>query len=216
MSYMTKAREPFSSFSHFIGAVIFAVATVLLVGKTLVADAWNIKILIGVAVFGLSLVALYSASAIYHFSNGSAKKILRLRKLDHSMIYVLIAGSYTPILLKYLPQHESFIFVSVIWACAVVGTIIKLCWFSAPRWLQTMLYIAMGWAVLFDVSVFRDMSGIAVFLLAAGGISYTIGGIIYIVKKPNISKEFGFHELFHLFILLGSIFHYLMVLFYVA
>ncbi len=216
MSYMTKAREPFSSFSHFIGAVIFAVATVLLVGKTLVADAWNIKILIGVAVFGLSLVALYSASAIYHFSNGSAKKILRLRKLDHSMIYVLIAGSYTPILLKYLPQYESFIFVSVIWACAVVGTIIKLCWFSAPRWLQTMLYIAMGWAVLFDVSVFRDMSGIAVFLLAAGGISYTIGGIIYIVKKPNISKEFGFHELFHLFILLGSIFHYLMVLFYVA
>ncbi|MEE0546277.1 MAG: hemolysin III family protein [Peptococcaceae bacterium] len=216
MLYMAKAREPFSSFSHFVGAVMFAVATVLLVGKTLVTDAWNIKILIGVAVFGLSLVALYSASAIYHFSNGSAKKILRLRKLDHSMIYVLIAGSYTPILLKYLPQHESLVFVSVIWACAVVGTIIKLCWFSVPRWLQTMLYIAMGWAVLFDVSVFRDMSGIAVFLLAAGGISYTVGGIIYIVKKPNISKEFGFHELFHLFILLGSIFHYLMVLFYVA
>ena len=74
----------------------------------------------------------------------------------------------------------------------------------------------MGWAVLFEVSVLRDMGGIAVFLLAAGGISYTVGGIIYIVKKPNISKEFGFHELFHLFILLGSIFHYLMVLFYVA
>ncbi|MEE0511375.1 MAG: hemolysin III family protein [Peptococcaceae bacterium] len=216
MSYMTKAREPFSSFSHFVGAIIFAVATVLLIGKTLITEAWNIKILIGVTVFGVSLVALYSASAIYHFSNGTAKKILRLRKLDHSMIYVLIAGSYTPILLKYLPQRESLIFVTVIWACAVVGTIIKLCWFSAPRWLQTLLYIAMGWAVLFDVSVFRDMSGVAVFLLAAGGISYTVGGIIYIVKKPNLSKNFGFHELFHLFILLGSIFHYLMVLFYVA
>ena len=93
---------------------------------------------------------------------------------------------------------------------------LKLCWFSAPRWLQTLLYIAMGWAVLFDVSVFRDMSGVAVFLLAAGGISYTVGGIIYIIKKPNLSPTWGFHELFHLFILLGSVFHYLMVLFYVA
>lgn len=216
MSYLTKAREPISSFSHFIGAVVFALATVLLVGKTLAFDGWTPKILIGVVVFGVSLVALYSASAIYHFSNGSAKRILRLRKLDHSMIYVLIAGSYTPILLKYLPQRESLIFVSVIWGCAVLGVVIKLCWFSAPRWLQTLLYIAMGWAVLFDVSVFRDMSGVAVFLLAAGGVSYTVGGIIYIIKKPNLSPTWGFHELFHLFILLGSVFHYLMVLFYVA
>lgn len=213
---MEKAREPLSSFSHFIGAVAFALATVLLVGKTLVVGQWSIKILIGVVIFGLSLVALYSASAIYHFSNGSAKRILRLRKLDHSMIYVLIAGSYTPILLKYLPQRESLVFVTVIWACAAIGTIIKLCWFSAPRWLQTLLYIAMGWAVLFDVSVFRDMSGVAVFLLAAGGICYTIGGIIYIAKRPNLTERFGFHELFHIFVLLGSVFHYLMVLFYVA
>lgn len=216
MLYMEKAREPLSSFSHFIGAVAFALATVLLVGKTLVVGQWSIKTLIGVVIFGLSLVALYSASAIYHFSNGSAKRILRLRKLDHSMIYVLIAGSYTPILLKYLPQRESLVFVTVIWACAAIGTIIKLCWFSAPRWLQTLLYIAMGWAVLFDVSVFRDMSGVAVFLLAAGGICYTIGGIIYIAKRPNLTERFGFHELFHIFVLLGSVFHYLMVLFYVA
>jgi hemolysin III len=106
--------------------------------------------------------------------------------------------------------------VSVIWGCAVLGVVIKLCWFSAPRWLQTLLYIAMGWAVLFDVSVFRDMSGAAVLLLALGGVSYTVGGIIYIVKRPNISEKWGFHELFHLFILLGSVCHYLMVLFYVA
>ena len=167
MSYLAKAREPISSLSHCIGAVVFAAATLLLVGKTLFDD-WSPKILVGVIVFGVSLVALYSASAIYHFSNGSAKRILRLRKLDHSMIYVLIAGSYTPILLKYLPQHESLVFVSVIWGCAVLGVVIKLCWFSAPRWLQTLLYIAMGWAVLFDVSVFRDMSGAAVLLLALG------------------------------------------------
>lgn len=214
--YLMKAREPISSFSHMIGAVVFAIATILLIAKALFVGSWSLEILVGVIVFGISLVALYSASAIYHYSNGSKHKILVLRKLDHSMIYVLIAGSYTPILLKFMAQREGLIFVSVMWLCAAVGVVIKLCWFNAPRWLQTVLYIAMGWAVLFDISIFKEMSGIALFLLAAGGISYTIGGIIYIVKKPNISVKFGFHELFHIFILIGSAFHYLLVLFYVA
>lgn len=214
--YLMKAREPISSFSHMIGAVVFAFATILLIAKALFVGSWSLEILVGVIVFGISLVALYSASAIYHYSNGSKHKILVLRKLDHSMIYVLIAGSYTPILLKFMAQREGLIFVSVMWLCAAVGVVIKLCWFNAPRWLQTVLYIAMGWAVLFDISIFKEMSGIALFLLAAGGISYTIGGIIYIVKKPNVSVKFGFHELFHIFILIGSAFHYLLVLFYVA
>ena len=214
--YLMKAREPISSFSHMIGAVVFAIATILLIAKALFVGSWSLEILVGVIVFGVSLVALYSASAIYHYSNGSKHKILVLRKLDHSMIYVLIAGSYTPILLKFMAQREGLIFVSVMWLCAAVGVVIKLCWFNAPRWLQTVLYIAMGWAVLFDISIFKEMSGIALFLLVAGGISYTIGGIIYIVKKPNVSVKFGFHELFHIFILIGSAFHYLLVLFYVA
>ena len=214
--YLMKAREPISSFSHMIGAVVFAIATILLIAKALFVGSWSLEILVGVIVFGISLVALYSASAIYHYSNGSKQKILVLRKLDHSMIYVLIAGSYTPILLKFMAQREGLIFVSVVWLCAAVGVVIKLCWFNAPRWLQTVLYIAMGWAVLFDISIFKEMSGIALFLLVAGGISYTIGGIIYIVKKPNVSVKFGFHELFHIFILIGSAFHYLLVLFYVA
>lgn len=214
--YLMKAREPISSFSHMIGAVVFAFATILLIAKALFVGSWSLEILVGVIVFGISLVALYSASAIYHYSNGSKHKILVLRKLDHSMIYVLIAGSYTPILLKFMAQREGLIFVSVMWLCAAVGVVIKLCWFNAPRWLQTVLYIAMGWAVLFDISIFKEMSGIALFLLVAGGISYTIGGIIYIVKKPNVSVKFGFHELFHIFILIGSAFHYLLVLFYVA
>ena len=214
--YLMKAREPISSFSHMIGAVVFAIATILLIAKALFVGSWSLEILVGVIVFGISLVALYSASAIYHYSNGSKHKILVLRKLDHSMIYVLIAGSYTPILLKFMAQREGLIFVSVMWLCAAVGVVIKLCWFNAPRWLQTVLYIAMGWAVLFDMSIFKEMSGIALFLLVAGGISYTIGGIIYIVKKPNVSVKFGFHELFHIFILIGSAFHYLLVLFYVA
>lgn len=214
--YLETAREPISSLSHCIGAIFFALASVLLIGKSAWMDSQSSAIIVSVIVFSLSLVALYSASAIYHFANGSERKILRLRKLDHSMIYVLIAGSYTPILIKFLPQRESLIFVSVIWACAIVGVVIKLCWFSAPRWLQTVLYLLMGWAVLFDVSIFQQMSGTALFLLAAGGISYTLGAIIYMMKWPNFTKACGFHENFHMFILAGSLFHYLLVLFFVA
>ncbi len=214
--YMVEAREPISSLTHLIGAVFFAVATVLLVCKTIIWSDWSVKVLVGVILFGCSLVALYTASSVYHFFNGSQKILLILRKLDHAMIYVLIAGTYTPILLKYLVGLESWVFTIAMWACAAIGIVIKLCWFSAPRWLQTMLYIAMGWAILFDISIFQSMSGAAVFLLAAGGISYTVGGVIYILKKPNLSVQFGFHELFHIFVLLGSLFHFLMIFFYVA
>ena len=211
-----KAREPISSFTHMLGAVFFTAATLLLVCKTIVVSDWSWQVLAGVILFGASLIALYSASSIYHFFNGSVKKLLVLRKLDHAMIYVLIAGTYTPILLKYLSGAEGWIFTAAIWSCALVGIVIKLCWFSAPRWLQTVLYIAMGGAMLFDISIFQSMSGGAIFLLAAGGLSYTIGGVIYMIKRPNISVAFGFHELFHIFVLLGSLFHFLMIFFYVA
>ena len=214
--YMMRAREPISSLSHLIGAVFFAAATVLLILKTVIWSEWSVKVLVGVILFGCSLVALYAASSVYHFFNGSQKILLYLRKLDHAMIYVLIAGTYTPILLKYMAGLEGWIFTFAMWACAGIGIIIKLCWFSAPRWLQTVLYIAMGWAILFDLSIFQSMSGAAFFLLAAGGISYTIGGLIYMLKKPNISATFGFHELFHIFVLLGSLFHFLMIFFFVA
>lgn len=213
--YWMKARDPISSWSHMLGAIFFAIGTIFLVIKTVLWPEYSVKMLIGVLLFGCSLIALYSASSMYHFFNGSLKKRLVLRKLDHSMIYVLIAGTYTPILLRYLPTMNSMIFTIAIWGCAFLGILIKLCWFSAPRWLQTLLYIAMGWAILFDLSIFQQMSGAAVFLLAAGGISYTVGGLIYILKKPNFSKMFGFHELFHIFVLFGSLFHFLMIFFYV-
>ena len=214
--YFAKAREPMSSFTHLIGAIFFAVATVLLIIKTLLEPQLSVKALVSVILFGCSLIALYTASTVYHFANGSARKLLVLRKLDHAMIYVLIAGTYTPILLKHLAGLEGWIFTIAMWACAIIGIVIKLCWFSAPRWLQTVLYIAMGWAILFDISIFQSMSGMAVLLLALGGISYTVGGVIYILKKPNISARFGFHELFHMFVLAGSLFHFFMIFFYVA
>lgn len=214
--YLMKAREPISSLTHLYGIVFSAVATVLLILKATIWSVPSWSNLVAVILFGCSLIALYTASTVYHYYTGSSKTLKVLRKLDHAMIYVLIAGTYTPILLKFLPAPKGYLFTAAIWACAIAGITIKLCWFTAPRWLQTALYIAMGWAILFDVSALMAMAPLAVGLLAAGGISYTVGGIIYILKKPNFSEMFGFHELFHIFVLLGSIFHVVMIFLFVA
>ncbi|WP_312644285.1 hemolysin III family protein [Hydrogenoanaerobacterium sp.] len=215
-NYLKRARDPISSFTHLLGAIISGLGLALLLVKTTLLSEISLMKILSSALFGLSLIALYTASTVYHFSNASGKTVLVLRKLDHSMIFVLIAGTYTPIMLNFLPSPRNVAFTVFIWAFAAVGIILKLCWFGAPRWLQTAMYLVMGWAILIDVSVFTRMSPGALLLLILGGVSYTIGGIIYMIKKPNISQRFGFHELFHIFVLVGSIFHFLLVYFYIA
>ena len=178
---------------------------------------WGKRVAAGAAavVFCLSLIALYSASSVYHFSGRGEAVLRRLKKLDHSMIYVLIAGSYTPIILKFMPAPRSYVFLGVIWLIALTGIAIKLLWIDAPRLIGTALYLALGWAIAFDFGVVLSMPAPAIALLAAGGLSYTVGGVIYIAKKPNLGKMIGFHELFHLFVIVGSVCHYLMVFLYV-
>ena len=212
MSYLAKAREPISSLSHCIGAVVFAAATLLLVGKTLFDD-WSPKILVGVIVFGVSLVALYSASAIYHFSNGSAKRILRLRKLDHSMIYVLIAGSYTPICMTVLWGGVGGPLLLAIWLCAAAGIILTITKLDIPRWLTSVIYLAMGWMALFAIApLSRVLPAAGMFWLIAGGVLYTVGGVLYAVKWPGRNNpRFGCHEIFHVFIVLGSVSHFILM-----
>ena len=211
---MSKAKDPISSLSHMIGAVLFGVGTVVLLLKGLLGGFDAITVL-SALVFGLSLIALYSASAAYHFVNASEQVNLILRKLDHSMIYVLIAGSYTPILLHYYHAPHCYWLTAAIWAIGLTGIAVKLLWFNAPRMLYTAFYILMGWFVLFDLSALQNMAPGAIALLVGGGLSYTAGGIIYALKKPNFSKRFGHHELFHILVLLGSLQHYIMVLGYV-
>lgn len=217
MSYFWRnAREPISSYTHFLGAVFFGVGAFVLLIKALFDSDIAARTVLSLSVFGFSLVALYSASAVYHFSCRSQKIIYCLRKLDHSMIYVLIAGTYTPILLAYMPSPNCWYFTAFMWILAFSGILLKLLWFSAPRWLGTSFYLLMGWAILADLSVLSRMSPGALVLLVAGGLSYTAGGLIYGLQKPNFSKTFGHHELFHLFCLAGSLFHYLLVLLYIA
>lgn len=209
-----KAREPFSSYSHFLGAVLSGVGLAAMLIRMALVGAGALTLL-SATLFCLSLIALYAASSCYHFS-GRGEAVLRmLKKLDHSMIYVLIAGSYTPILLRFMPAPRSYLFTAAVWLIALAGIAIKLLWIDAPRLLGTALYLLLGWAIVVDFGVVLSMPGPAIALLAAGGLSYTIGGVIYIAKRPNLSAVLGFHELFHLFVLAGSLFHYVLVFLYV-
>ena len=209
-----KAREPFSSYSHFIGAVAAGAGLLIMLLRG-VADGVSLQTGLSVLLFCLSLIALYTASAVYHYSLRGEHVIRVLKKLDHSMIYVLIAGSYTPVVLRYMDAPDSYVFLAVIWGIALFGIGAKLLWIDAPRFLGTILYLMMGWAVVFRFDVVLAMPAPAIALLAAGGLAYTVGGVIYILKKPNLSAVVGFHELFHLFVLAGSLCHYLMVFLYV-
>lgn len=212
--YLARAKDPWSSLTHMLGAAGFLLGTVLLV-----LCGWVNKTPAGIVasavIFGLSLVALYTSSAVYHYITATPQITKILRKLDHSMIYVLIAGSYTPVLVCYYPPSDRVWMLAAIWAIALCGIGVKLFWLDAPRWLYTAFYLMMGWFVLINLSPLSNLPKGAFVLLAAGGVAYTAGGVIYGLKRPMLSPNFGFHELFHLFVLLGSLLHYLMVLFYI-
>lgn len=205
------AMDPISSYTHFIGACFSVVGLLALICLGVIMET-STPLFVGMIVFGISLIALYSASSIYHYFHGNEKIKLILRKLDHSMIYVLIVGTYTPIVLSCMEVEKSFYFLGILWSIAIIGVLLKIVWMDAPRFISTIIYLILGWAIVFDFQDFQSIPFPVFVLIACGGISYSIGAIIYIIKKPNISEEFGFHEIFHLFVMLGSLFHYIAIL----
>lgn len=209
-------REPVSGFSHLLGALVSLVGLVALILKALTFKEYKYLSLTSAIIFGLSLIFLYTASSVYHLVKSSEGVIKFLRKLDHSMIYVLIAGTYTPICLISLNGYWRWsIFISI-WSLALLGILFKMIWFNAPRWLSTAFYLLMGWLVIIAFSpLSKVLPTMGITWLVLGGIFYTIGGIIYALKLPNFSAKFGFHELFHIFVLFGSLSHFLLVYNYV-
>lgn len=201
------ARDPLSSFTHFIGACMAVFATLFLIRKCMYVEVTT-EITVASIVFGLSMIALYSTSSIYHFVKVPSDILVRIRKLDHSMIYVLIAGTYTPLVIGFMEPKRAVIFMSAIWGVALLGIIIKVCWLNAPRWLYTSLYLLMGWAIVFDFNFLKHIPAGAIVLIALGGIMYSVGAGFYIAKKPNFSSIFGFHEIFHIFVILGTVFQF--------
>ena len=201
--FWSSAQDPVSCHTHALGAI----AALIGGGGMLLRSVYKGSSALALAAamcFVLSLIALYSASAVYHFCHGNSAtdRVKRfLRKMDHSMIYVLIAGSYTPFCMVLLPQPEGYRFCAVLWCIAVSGVALKLAWLNAPRILSTLIYLLMGWAVVFVMKDFVSTGFWCVFLTALGGACYSIGAVFYAIKRPNINAEWSFHELFHLFIL---------------
>lgn len=210
LKIFNKAHDPISSETHFIGACFSVLGLVWIICYGIYKQT-SLPMMIATIVFGISLILLYSASSLYHYYNADDKIKLRLRKLDHSMIYVLIVGTYTPVVTFCMDAPHSYCFLGILWLVAIIGIVLKIFWINAPRAFATIIYVILGWAILFDFQSFLSMPTSCVQMIALGGISYTIGAIIYIIKKPNISDAFGFHELFHIFIMIGSFLHYLAI-----
>ena len=171
-------------------------------------------------VFMLSMIALYGASTLYHSVMVKDRLLRVFRKIDHMMIFVLIAGSYTPVCLIVLDGKLGYTLLIVVWSIAIVGMLIKVLWITCPKWFSSIIYIAMGWVCLGVFGQLWNTLPHSAFLwLLAGGIIYTIGGVIYALKLPlfnNRHRYFGSHEIFHLFVMGGSICHFIFMYLYVA
>lgn len=169
----------------------------------------------------LGLILLYTFSSLYHLLNVSEKATRVLRKFDHIMIYILIASTYTPICLGPLRGGWGWSIFGIVWGLAIIGTVLTATWINAPRWLTTGIYLAMGWTVIIAIypmiSIFNSLGALSSLLwLLAGGIFYTIGAVIYGLKWPPLkNKYFGFHEIFHIFVMLGSFCQYWFIIRYV-
>lgn len=209
-------REPINGFTHLAGAVLGFIGLLFMVVKGAQSLTSTIEIL-SLIIFGVSMILLYATSATYHMVIANDHMIAWLRKLDHSMIYVLIAGTYTPFCIITLQGTIGWSLFVIIWLTAISGVLFKLIWFHSPRWLSTLLYIVMGWFIIFAIApLSANLALPGIIWLIAGGVIYTIGGVIYAVKPKWLeSKYLGFHEIFHLFILAGSLTHFISVYFYV-
>lgn len=208
---ITHPKDPGSALTHFIGAILVLFAALPLLFRAGYEE--HPVYIVSLCIFVISMFLLYSASTIYHTFNLSKKINLRLRKLDHMMIYVLIAGTYTPICLITLQNTSGNFLFLLVWGIAILGIIQCIFFIHCPKWVSALLYIAMGWLCVFSFGEITALLNKSAFgWLLAGGIIYTIGGIIYACKFPvfnRLHKNFGSHEIFHCFVLAGSMCHFI-------
>ena len=210
-------REPGSPITHFIAMMMALIASTPLLVKA--SETMSPTTMVAMTIFILSMILLYGASATYHSVTVSAKVLKVFRKVDHMMIFVLIAGSYTPVCMIVLGGTLGYTMLAVVWGIAIGGMLIKALWITCPKWFSSVIYIAMGWVCLFVFGRLLHTLSTAAFLwLLAGGVIYTVGGIIYALKLPIFNSKhtnFGSHEVFHLFVMGGSICHFIFMYHYV-
>ncbi len=210
-------REPGSAITHFIGMVMAVFAAVPLLVKAGISSGG--EHFAAMTIFITSMILLYGASATYHSVNLAGKYLRVFRKLDHMMIFVLIAGSYTPVCLIVLGGKVGYTMLALVWGIALAGMLVKACWITCPKWFSSIIYIAMGWVCVLVFGRLLDTLSTGAFLwLLAGGVIYTAGGVIYALKLPLFNsrhKSFGSHEVFHLFVMAGSVCHFIFMYCYV-
>lgn len=201
-------RDPMSGLTHFIGFCLAIAGLILLVLDSV--DPLRTMHVVTFSVFGGGMILLYLASTLYHWLPLDERGTLYLRKLDHAMIFVYIAATYTPICLIGLKGAWGWSLFGSVWGLAVAGIITKLFWMNAPRWLSTAFYLGMGWLVIVGAApLVRALQTGALFWLTLGGVMYSIGAAIYVVKRPDPwPRVFGFHEIFHVFVMAGSFCHF--------
>jgi hemolysin III len=207
-SFIKKVRDPVSGITHFTGLLLSIAALVLLVNDA--AKQGTTRHIVAFLIFGISLVLLYGASSMYHLLPLSPPSVAILRRIDHSMIFVLIAGTYTPICIIPLRGIWGWSLLCIIWCMAIAGFFQTIYWIQAPRWFSTSVYLTMGWLVILaSYPLVQSIPVGGIIWLALGGLFYTVGAIIYAMKKPNpVPGIFGFHEIWHIFVLAGSFCHF--------
>lgn len=213
-------KDPGSAITHFIGMILIAFAMFPLLWHTFHCSSSTGISLVSMFIFCFSMFLLYTASTSYHTFSLTQKINRRLKKCDHMMIFVMIAGSYTPVCIIVLKNAIGYKMCAAVWAMAILGMCLKAFWVDCPKWFSSILYIGMGWTCVFAMSqIYANLSTSAFVFLAIGGVFYTIGGVIYALKLPLFDKKhknFGTHEIFHVFVLLGSLCHYIFMYAFVA
>lgn len=215
--FVFRIKDFWSAVTHFIGMVAAIIGMPILLIKAASYQASFLS-MISFMIFMLSMILLYGASASYHSFHVSNRVDMILKKIDHSSIFILIAGSYTPICLTALKDTVGQMLLTMIWIIAIAGIVFKVFWVTCPKWVSSVMYSLMGWlCIMFLPQILSAVSLQAFVWLLAGGIAYTIGAVIYALEPKLLSSQsFGNHEIFHCFVLLGSLCHYIFVLNYLT
>jgi hemolysin III len=196
----------------------WAFAVSLAAGVGLVLEAGSARARIAVTVYAMSVAALFGTSALYHRVNWRTLSARRwMRRLDHTMIFVLIAGTYTPFGLLVLSGTLGVVILVAVWSAALAGAVFKLVWIDAPGWLGAATYVAIGWIALVALPELLDRLGVAAFAaLALGGVLYSVGAVIYAHQRPDpVPTVFGYHEVFHLLVILAAALQYAVIAFWI-
>ncbi|MCF6247625.1 MAG: hemolysin III family protein [Desulfobacula sp.] len=204
-------REPVNAISHMAGALVSIVGlTLLVVFAAIKADTWHV---VSFSIFGTTLILMYTSSFLYHAVKVSDRALKIFRRVDHVMIFMLIAGSYTPICLIPLRGPWGWSIFGTVWGIALIGTGIKIWVPNVPRWISTFIYLIMGWICVIAIyPLVKNLPPESLVWLGLGGLFYSVGAVVYALERPNpFPGFFGFHEIWHLFVMSGSACHFWLV-----